>query len=189
MAVEVSQTEEGLVGSKYEATIVDLRQVGATGATKEALVEYKTLFAESEPRTAPSKPATANPTVCCIVPGQCATPGCTLADFHLGPCTPFLCDDGPRARARKGEPPETRLREWVRVASLSAPPEAARGGWHEDLDKGSKAEMRHEGGFWRVTVRERLPQRQKKGVRYVVRVDGYAVEHTVGAASLRPRAA
>ena len=34
--------------------------------------------------------------------GICGTPGCTLPDFHLGPCSMWLLA-GPRKRGRRGE--------------------------------------------------------------------------------------
>ena len=83
-----------------------------------------------------------------------------------------------------------KLREWVKVSSLSTPPEPPARDWHKTLQAGSEAEMRHDGGYWHVVVKEHaLRGVVKKGDRFVVRVVGYDVERTVKPAALRPRAA
>ena len=209
MSVEVRMAEIGLVGSSYRATIVQLK------ATK-ALVDYETLFVEEAPAETPAETPTAPPaqngrskwaptveddaTATITVPpppGQCCTPGCDLAIFHLGPCKPNVREDGTRKRKQSAQdevdeatPAPTRLREWVPVASLRMPPVEPPSDWLQMLRVGDEVEMRHDGGYWRVVVQQMLEadRKARKGARIVVEVVGYALLRSVRPTELRPRA-
>lgn len=193
MAVEVRQAEEGLVGSTYEATVIELRGVPGSNKQSEALVEYKTLFDdETQAPPCPVLSERVPKAVVWNIPGQCGTPGCHLPDFHDGPCSPFCALNGLRERrGGDGAPSVARLREWVKASSLLETPKMPLHDWHKSLNAGSKAEMLHDGGFWQVVVRQRLPDggKSKKGSRFVVRAVGYSIEHTVNANALRPHTA
>ena len=193
MAVEVQQVEEGLVGSSYEATVIELRRMKGDTLMPEALVEYKTLFDEEAPPCEVATDEDQPDALVWNVPGQCGTPGCLLPDFHCEPCTPLRAINGPRVHASAGgteqAPSAMKLREWVKVSSLMKTREKPPRDWHKALRPGDEAEMLHDDGFWRVIVIECLPNdHSKKGHRFTVRVSGYGIEHTVSANVLRPRA-
>ena len=198
MAVEVTQTEEGLRGSSYQAKIVELRCSPRNLKTAEALVEYETLFTEETDgdRAIAPEDNSGVASIINIVPGQCATPGCCLPDFHTEPCTPLrACGKRKRAATEKCAETEkraafssTKLREWVKISTLTPPREPPARDWHKRLEAGDEVEMYHDGGFWQVAVHERL-NGLKKGTQFKVGAVGYAVVHTVNARSLRPRVA
>lgn len=191
MAVEVRQVEKGLVGSKYEATVIELRGFPGSDKYSEALVEYRTLY--DNDAGVPSSPVSSElgpEAIVWNVAGQCGTPGCLLPDFHHGPCTPSCANDGLRERkAKGGGPSPVKLREWVKSSSLTTIPDKPLPEWHKSLAVGDEVEMLHDGGFWQVAVRECMPRcsKSKKGTRFTVRAIGYAIEHTVSANVLRPR--
>jgi hypothetical protein len=200
MEVEVNMCEEGLVGSRYPATICELRK--RTKKPKEALVEYSTLFETQESETPPALQCDVCETepehALWTMPGVCGTPGCDLPDHHTEPCTPFVRAEGSKREGSKREcmrtqsvsssAPNKRLREWVDVSSLVDKPDSHSSDWHKCIKEEDVVEMRHNGGFWRVAVHQRLqadPQR-KKGVRFAVQVEGYSIERIAKATELRP---
>ena len=147
MCAEVKQWEQGLIGSRFKATITDLRPRGDKKKAKEALVRYDSLF------DSPSDEEE---------------------------------DDGIKA---SGAPPE-RLQEWVMVTNLAPPPPPPPPDWHERLQVGDEAEALHEGGWWRVAVRSRVPPPTAGELpSFVVEALGYGVTRTVKADGMRPLAA
>ena len=75
------------------------------------------------------------------------------------------------------------------VGSLAPPPPPPPDGWHRKLKAGDEAEARHEGGWWQVSVKARVPgsARLKELPQVVVEARGYGVTRTVAMADLRPR--
>ena len=84
---------------------------------------------------------------------------------------------------------EMLLREWVSASELEPPPPPPPSSWYRNLKAGDEAEAQHEGGWWQVTVRARVPGnvRLKEPPQFVVEASGYGVTRTVAVADLRPR--
>ena len=100
-------------------------------------------------------------------------------------------EGGEGGQAEGGAAAMPRLREWVPVASLRPPPSPPDAGWHKQLSMGTEAAVLHDGGWWDVLVRSRLPGNVRLGepTKYVVEAVGYGVKRTVAATEVRPRVA
>ena len=80
------------------------------------------------------------------------------------------------------------LREWVPFASLVPPPPPPLPGWHRRLRMGDEVEALHEGGWWHVVLKHRVPGNVRLGEppAFIVEAVGYGVTREVRLDDLRP---
>jgi hypothetical protein len=161
MIVEVVQSEEGLVGSKYAAVVLEVR---ASKRDTRALVEYDSLYDDEAADEG----------------GDDGSAADGAQDDAAGG------DEGERSMANA-----RRLREWMPVEALRPPPPPTAAGWARQLSAGAEAAVLYDGGWWDVVVCSRLVGNVKQGTptRFVVEAVGYGIRRTVETDELRPRAA
>ena len=159
MVVEVVQLDDGLVGSRYSAVVLELKR-GIAG--KRASVG-KQGAASSSARAVPTE---------------------ALVEYDA-----LFDDDDNEAVGEAEPQGEKRLQEWVPIDSLRPPPSTPDASWQRALVTGAEAAVLYDGGWWEVVVSSRLPGNVRLGepTRFVVEAVGYGVKHTVEASKLRPR--
>ena len=215
--VEVMMEDEGLKGSRYGAVVLEVRRAAAVGSAAagfgasgasggaaccgkkrksvDAVEASAAAGREGEGVPAPAPASTPAPPMEALVE----------YDVLFGEDEEVVDDEESAAAEGTAEPGEAcgqvatsgplRLREWVPLATLRPPPPRAPDeGWQQQLVAGSAAELLFDGGWWDVTVVSRLPGNARLGepthwvVEGMAEAVGYAINHTVVAAALRPRA-
>ena len=201
MRVEVTMTDEGMVGSRYSAEVLEVRPpqrpVSPTEQPRlECFVQYDSLFGDqSEWGDGPDAAAAAE-----------ADRPETCVGGHFGACYDLDGSASSRLWSKFGRWARTRrpLREWVPSSQLGPPPPPPPPGWRDELltglPLGTELEMLYEGGWWHVLLRGRGAAKPKSSkakakaaegtagaTTLLVEAVGYGVEREAQPAELRPR--